>query len=285
MESVSMAGKVCVITGASSGIGRATARRLAEMGATVVLVCRNKDRGERALEEVKGRSGSESVELLLADFASFDSVRTLAEEFKATHDRLHVLVNNAGVVRLRHTQTADGLETTFQVNYLSHFLLTNLLLDLLKKSAPSRVVNVSSAAHFGGHIRLDNLGLERGYGVWKAYSQSKLAQVLFTHALARRLEGTGVTVNCLHPGAVATNMWGSPLGPLSFLGKASRLVLISTEKGAATPVYLASSPEVEGVTGKYFNRGHVRSSSDESNDEELEERLWTASAALAGLAA
>ncbi len=277
-----MAGKVCMVTGASSGIGRATARRLAEMGATVVLVCRNRDRGERALDEMK-RSGNDSVELLLADFASFNSVRTLAEEFKAGHDRLHVLVNNAGVVRLRRTLTADGFETTFQVNYLSHFLLTNLLLDVLKRSAPSRVVNTSSAAHFGGHIRLDDLGLERGYGVLRAYSQSKLAQVLFTRALARRLEGTGVTVNCLHPGAVATNMWGSPLGPFSFLGKASRLVLISTEKGAATPVYLATSPEVGEVTGKYFNRGHVRNSSAESNDDALSEKLWTTSAALVGL--
>ncbi len=283
MESLSMSKKICVVTGASSGIGKATAGRLAEMGATVVMVCRNGDRGERAMGEVRKRSGNDSIELLLADFASLSSVRALAEEFKARHDSLHVLVNNVGVVKLRRSVTTDGLETTFQVNYLSHFLLTNLLLDVLKKSAPSRVVNVSSAAHFSGHLHLDNPGLETGYGVMKAYSQSKLAQVLFTHALARRLAGTGVTVNCLHPGAVATNMWGSPLGHLSFLGKISRIFLLSTEKGAETPVYLASSPEVEGVSGKYFNRGHVRSSSEESNDVELAEKLWTTSAAMAGL--
>jgi len=278
-----MAGRVCMVTGANSGIGKETARKLAELGGDVVMVCRRRDKGERALTDIRERSRSDRVELLLADFASLDSVRSLAKGFGETHDSLHVLVNNAGLANVTRSVTADGFETTFQVDYLSHFLLTNLLLDLLKKSAPSRIVNVSSVAHYYGHINFDDLQMERGYAVMKAYSQAKLAQVLFTHELAMRLEGTGVTVNALHPGAVATNIWGASLGPLSFVGKATRLFLISPERGAETPVYLASSPEVEGVTGKYFDDTLERRSSAESYDQEVAQRLWKTSAALVGL--
>lgn len=279
----SMEGKTCVITGASSGIGKVSAEQLASMGARVVMVCRSQGRGERAKAEVEARSGRGSVELMLADLASLDSVRAFARKFEESHGSLHVLLNNAGVVRLRRSLTTDGFETTFQVNYLSPFLLTNLLLPLLKTSAPSRIVNVSSAVHYGGHIDLDDLQLERGYGVIRAYSQSKLALVLFTHELARRLEGTGVTANCLHPGAVATNIWGNALGPASFLGKVTKLFLRSPEKGAKTQVYLTSSPEIETVTGEYFEpKGKTRSST-ESYDQALAERLWDASAALVAL--
>lgn len=283
MATQSLAGKVCMVTGANSGIGRATAERLAGMGATVVMACRDRGKGERAVEEARKRSGNESVELMLVDLASFDSVRSLAHRFEEEHDALHVLVNNAGVARVRRSVTTDGNEYTFQVNYLSHFLLTNLLLDLLKKSAPSRVVNVSSTSHFGGRIDFDNLEMEEGYGVMKAYSRSKLAQVLFTYELARRLEGTEVTVNCLHPGAVATNIWSNYLGPASFLGKLSRLFLASPTKGAETPVYLASSPKVEGVSGKYFEKKTERRSSAASYEEAAAKRLWEASASLVGL--
>ena len=272
-----------MVTGASSGIGRATSVRLAEMGATVVMVCRNRKKGEDALRKVKEKSGRGSAELMLADLASLDSVRNLAKEYKEKHDSLHVLINNAGVARVRRSLTVDGFEATFQVNYLSHFLLTNLLLDVLKKSAPSRIVNISSVSHFGGHIDLDDLQMKKGYGVMKAYSRSKLAQVLFTYELARRLHGAGVTANCLHPGAVATNIWRNYLGPAAFLGGISRLFLKSPEKGAETSVFLASSLEVEGVTGKYFDQMRERRSSADSYDETLARRLWEESAALVGL--
>ena len=283
MAAHSLTGRVCMVTGANSGIGRATAEKLAELGATVVMVSRDRGRGEKALDEVKRKTGCGSVELMTADLASLDSVRNLAHEYEEKHGSLHVLVNNAGLARVRRSTTADGNEYTFQVNYLSHFLLTNLLLDLLKKSAPSRIVNVSSTSHFGGRIDFDDLGMERGYGVMKAYSRSKLAQVLFTHELARRLEGTGVSVNCLHPGAVATNIWSNYLGPLSFLGKLSRLFLASPEKGAETSVYLASSGDVEGVSGKYFYRMKEKTSSAASYDEASARRLWDVSASLVGL--
>ncbi len=272
-----------MITGANSGIGKETAEKLAELGATVVIVCRNRDRGKQAMGDIERRSRSDSVELLLADFRSLDSVRALAQGFAKKHDSLHVLINNAGVVRVRRSVTVDGFETTFQVDYLSHFLLTNLLLELMKKSAPSRIINVSSASHYGGRLNLDDLQMKRGYGVMKAYSQAKLAQVLFTYQLAWRLEGTGVTANCLHPGAVATNIWGSAMGPFAFLGKISKLFLASPEKGAEPSVYLASSPEVEHVSGRYFEQKRDEKSSAESCDWALGEKLWSESERLTDL--
>lgn len=280
-----LAGRVCMVTGANSGIGRATAEKLAELGAAVVMVSRDRRRGEKAMDAVKRKSGNGSVELMMADLASFDSVRNLVRDYERNHDSLHVLVNNAGAARVRRSTTADGNEYIFQVNYLSHFLLTNLLLDLLKKSAPSRIVNVSSTSHFGGHIDFADLGMKRGYGVMNAYSRSKLAQVLFTYELARRLEGTGVSANCLHPGAVATNIWGNYLGPVSFLGKLSRIFLASPEKGAETSVYLASSADIEGVSGKYFDRKREKASSAASYDKASANRLWDVSASLTGLTA
>jgi NAD(P)-dependent dehydrogenase (short-subunit alcohol dehydrogenase family) len=279
----SMEGKTCIITGASSGIGKASAEQLASIGAHVVMVSRNREKGERAKAEVEAKSGRR-VELMLADLASFGSVRAFAANYEETHDSLHVLLNNAGVAMLRRSLTVDGFERTFQVNYLSPFLLTNLLLSMLKRNAPSRVVNVTSVSHYGGHVNLDDLQMKKGYGVMHAYSQSKLAQVLFTHELAHRLEGTGVTTNCLHPGAVATNIWGNSLGPAAFLGKIARLFLLSPEKGAKTQVYLASSPEVEGVSGEYFEFQGKKESSAESYDQVLAERLWDASEKMVGLA-
>jgi len=278
-----LAQRVCIVTGASSGIGKETSKKLARLGATVVMVCRNQKRGERAMSEIKSASKNAEVELLLANFASLDSVRALAREFLEKHDSLHVLVNNAGGVYATRSVTADGFETTFQVDYLSHFLLTNLLLDVLEKSAPSRIINVSSTSHYGGHLNFDDLQMKKGYGVMKAYSQAKLAQVLFTYELSRRLEGTGVMVNALHPGAAATNIWKSPMGPFSFLGNVSRLFLISPERGAETPTYLASSPEVEGVTGKYYDHMREKQSSAESYDEPAARRLWNESEKMAGL--
>ena len=276
-------GKTCIITGASSGIGKASAEQLAAMGAHVVMVCRSQEKGERAKAEVEAKSGSKSVELMSADLASLASVRAFAEAYAKSHDSLHVLLNNAGVARPLRSLTIDGFETTFQVNYLSHFLLTNLLLPILKKDAPSRIVNVSSVAHYGGHLNFEDLQMEKGYGVMRAYSQSKLALVLFTHELARRLQGTGVTANCLHPGAVATNIWGDWLGPAAFLGKVTRLFMLSPEKGAKTQVYLSSSPDVEGVSGEYFEFHGKKESSAESYDRGLAERLWDDSVKMVGL--
>jgi len=278
-----MAGRICMVTGASSGIGKETSKKLVELGATVVMACRNQKRGEKAMSEIMAGSNDAEVELLLVDFTSLNSVRGLAKEFLEKHDSLHVLVNNAGRVTMKRSMTADGFETTFQVDYLSHFLLTNLLLGVLERSAPSRIINVSSASHYGGHLNFDDLQMGKGYGVMKAYSQAKLAQVLFTHELSRRLEGTGVTVNSLHPGAVATNMWKSPMGPLSFVGNISKLFLMSPEKGAETPVYLASSPEVEGVTGKYYDHRREKQSSPESYDQAAARKLWDASERMTGL--
>jgi NAD(P)-dependent dehydrogenase (short-subunit alcohol dehydrogenase family) len=278
-----MSGRICMVTGANSGIGKATAAGLAGLGATVVLVCRNRERGEKAMADIREKTGNSSLELLLSDFASLQSVRDLAKDYIGSHNSLHVLVNNAGVAQVTRSVTVDGFETTFGVDYLSQFLLTNLLLDVIKRSAPSRIVIVSSTSHYGGHLDMDDLQMERGYGVMKAYGRAKLAQVLFTYELARRLEGTGVTANCLHPGAVATNIWGRPLGPLSFLMKVNRLFLISPEKGAETPVYLASSSEVANVTGKYFDDRREKRSSSESYDVMLAQKLWDASAKLVGL--
>ncbi len=268
-----MAGKTCLITGANSGIGKETARGLAELGAHVIMACRNRDKGEKAQEEIILRSGNSSVDLLLADLCSLQEVTDLAQQVVERYERLHVLVNNAGMFSVGRRRTVDGFEKTFAVNYLAPFLLTNLLLDLLKKSAPSRIVNVSSVSHYTGHIDFDKLVA----GSWmNAYSNSKLALVLFTYELARRLNGTGVTANCLHPGTVATNIWRVP----TWL---TRLFMASTWKGAETPIFLASSPDIEAVTGNYFDRKSPKKSSEESYKKQIAERLWDMSAELVGL--
>lgn len=275
-----MKDKICVITGANAGIGKVSALRLAELGARIVMVCRDRQKGEMARDEIKRQSGNASVELLLCDLSSQKQIRRLAEEFKATHDRLDVLLNNAGLYLPKRTTTEDGFETTFAVNHLAYFLLTNLLLDLLKKSAPSRIVNVSSAAHFYGKMEFDNLQGERKYGGVAAYNNSKLANVLFTRELSRRLEGTNVTANCLHPGAVATSIFRNLPKPIEWLIKAFTM---SPERGAETSVYLASSPDVETVTGKYFDNKQEKYPSRLAQDDELARQLWQVSEEMTGL--
>jgi len=274
-----------LITGATSGIGKATAMGLANMGASVVMVGRDRGRGEAAMAEIKEKSGNASVDLMLADLSSQGQIRRLANEFKEAYPRLDVLINNAGIFLSKRVVTADGIEMTFAVNHLAYFLLTNLLLDVLERSAPSRVVNVSSGAQSNGTIDFDGLQGEKGYKGTKAYSQSKLANVLFTYELARRLEGTGVTANCVHPGAVRTNFGSGSSGLFGFMVRASRPLMISPEKGAETSIYLASSPEVEGVSGKYFIKKAEARSSDESYDETVARRLWEVSAELTNLPA
>jgi NAD(P)-dependent dehydrogenase (short-subunit alcohol dehydrogenase family) len=278
-----MQGKICLVTGSTSGIGRVTALELAKMGATVVLACRDKSKGETTRDDIKAQNSNASVDMLLADLSSQQSVRQLARDFTDRYSRLDVLVNNAGGVFLRRSTTVDGLERTFAVNYLAPFLLTNLLLDTLKASAPARVVTVSSGVHQGAIINFNDLQGEKGYRGLRAYGQSKLATILFTHELAKRLQGTNVTANCLHPGMVASN-FGQGNGPvLSLLIKLALRTGISPEKGAETSVYLASSPEVEGVTGKYFSNCKEVHSSKESYDDAAGQRLWEISAELTNL--
>ena len=277
-----MADRVFVVTGANSGIGKATASGLARLGGTVVLACRNATRGEAARQDIVRDSGNPRVSLGIVDLASEASVRSFGKEFQEKHSRLDVLINNAGVYTSHRDVTPDGLERQFEVNYLSGFLLTHLLLDLLKKSAPSRIVNVSSSAHMGGTIRFDDLQGERRYGGFRAYNQSKLAQILFTQELARRLEGTRVTVNACHPGVIRTNLG---MGGSSVVVRFVKMFLKSPEKGAETPIYLATSPEVEGISGKYFVRNQVLAPSARAQDPAVARRLFEVSMELAHLSA
>ncbi len=271
-------GKVTMVTGANAGMGKEIARALAKMGATVVMVSRDLGRGEAARAEVQAQSGNDAVELLLADLSSQQSIRHLVQEFMARHTQLHVLVNNVGVTLPRRSVTVDGLETVFATNHLAPFLLTNLLLPVLKASAPARVVSVSSSAHSMGKINFDDLQSERRYSEIRVYNQSKLASVLFTYELARRLAGTGVTANVLEPGFVKTNM-AVPF-PFSLFSP----MRVSAEQGAQTAIYLASSPDVEGVSGKYFSHKGVETKSSKlSYYESIARRLWQISAELTQL--
>jgi NAD(P)-dependent dehydrogenase (short-subunit alcohol dehydrogenase family) len=280
----SMQGKICMVTGANSGIGKATALALAQLGATVVMVCRDRARGEEAQSELTTKSGNNGVDLLLADLSSQQSIRQLVEHFQHHYPHLHVLINNAGAAFSGRRETVDGLEMMFAVNYLAPFLLTNLLLDVLTASAPARIVNVSSAAQASDSIHLDDLQEEQHFSARRAYRQSKLAIVLFTYELARRLQGTGVTANSLDPGFVATNIGqrGASL-PVRLLLKVIWSFGTSPEKGAQTSIYLASSPEVEGVTGHYFAKCMPRRSAAISYDESLQRHLWEQSATLVNL--
>ncbi len=281
-----MNGKVILITGATNGIGRVAARELAAMGATVVVVGRDAARAEATLHEIKQATGSSAVDSILADLSSMAEVRRLAEEFKSRYKRLDVLVNNAGAVFARRQETVDGYELTFALNHLAYFLLTNLLLDTLNTSAPARIVNVSSDAHTGGKMNFDDLHSQRSYGQmgFTPYSQSKLANVLFTYELARRLQGTGVTANVLHPGFVASGFGRNNKGIMDLIMRVVHRFAISSEEGAETIIYLASSPEVEGVSGKYYYQSKALKSSLASYDEVAARRLWAMSEQMVGLA-
>jgi retinol dehydrogenase-14 len=282
-ENGGMEGKVVLITGGTSGIGRAAATALAAMGAEVVVTGRSRERGESAVEEIRNTSGNEKVSLMLADLAVQAEVRGLAEEFRGRYDRLDVLVNNAGLIQSRRAETPDGLELTLAVNHLAPFLLTNLLLDLLKESAPSRIITVSSEARRGAEIDFDDLQSERRYRAFKVYGMTKLANILFTYELAGRLERTGVVANCLHPGAVNTNFGKNDRGVGTLLFRAFKPFMRSPDQGADTLIYLASSPEAGDMTGKYLTDRKVVSSSDEPHDEATRKRLWEVSEELTNL--
>jgi NAD(P)-dependent dehydrogenase (short-subunit alcohol dehydrogenase family) len=281
----SMTGKRVLITGANTGIGKWTAIGLAALGASVVLHARSAEKGRAAQDEVRRRTGRADVDLLLADFSSLAEVRRLAGEVLERYPRLDVLVNNAGLISGRRRESADGWELTFAVNHLAPFLLTNLLLDRIVASAPARIVNVASRAHLRAGIDFDDLDLRRGYQSMDAYSRSKLANVLFTRELARRLEGTGVTANCLHPGVVRSDFGSSgDLGGVMGLGWAvMQPFLLSPEQGADTSIHLAASPAVANITGEYFDRRRVARTSTRARDMDAAARLWRVSAERVGL--
>jgi NAD(P)-dependent dehydrogenase (short-subunit alcohol dehydrogenase family) len=276
-----LTGRICVVTGANRGIGRATAEGLAHLGASLILVCRRREDGEAVSREIAA-SGWPAPVVVGADLSSQASIRQAASEIQARYPRLHVLVNNAGVISRRREVTVDGLEMQFAVNHLGYFLLTNLLLSQLRAGAPSRIVNVSSGVHSHATLDFADLQSERGYEPKEVYSRTKLANILFTYELSRRLGAAGVTVNCLTPGVVATRMLGDYMGAPPGSGVDSTFGA-TPEEGAETSVYLAASPEVEGVTGKYFVGKRPAASSRESHDEAAARRLWEVSERLTGL--
>ena len=282
-ENGGMEGKVVLITGGTSGIGRAAATALAAMGAEVVVSGRSRERGESAVEEIRDTSGNEKVSLMLADLAVQAEVRGLAEEFRDRYDRLDVLVNNAGIIQSKRTQTPDGIELTLAVNHLAPFLLTNLLLDLLKESAPSRIVTVSSEARRGAQIDFDDLQSERRYRAFKVYGMTKLANILFTYELAERLERTGVVANCLHPGGVNTNFGNNNRSFGTLIFRAFKPFMRTPEQGADTVVYLAVSPEAGKMTGRYLTDRKVVSTFQDPHDEVMQKRLWEISEELTNL--
>lgn len=275
-----MRGKICMITGANAGIGKATALGLAKLRATVVMVCRDQGRGQAALEEIKRESDNAAVELMLADLSSQSAIRRLAAEYKRTHDRLHVLINNAGVIARQRALTEDGIELIFAVNHLACFLLTNLLLDSLKTSAPARIVNVTSSAESFGAINFADLMTAQNYTAMRAHAQAQLANVMFTYELARRLGGTGVTVNCLNPGAVRTKIAQDMGGWFGLMARIARPFAQTPEQGAETSLYLATSSEVEGISGKYFEKKKEKPTSQKSYDRVVTQRLWQVCAEL-----
>ena len=284
MNKPDMSGKTCLVTGANAGIGRATALGLARMGAAVVMVCRNRERGESALAEIAAGSGSQDLDLLIADLSSQGSIRKLAGTLTSRFPRIHVLVNNAGVITSGRRLTVDGIETQFAVNHLAPFLLTNLLLDTLKESAPARIVTVSSQVHSKSPLDLDDLRSDLDYTGSQVYRKTKLANILFTYELARRLDGSDVTATCLHPGVIATKLLDDYMGGSRDAGFGSgESIGDSPEQGAAVVLHVATSPEIKGVSGKYFYDNAVRETAPITYDEDHARRLWEISADLTGL--
>ncbi|HKT18249.1 MAG TPA: SDR family oxidoreductase [Stellaceae bacterium] len=279
-----MNGKTCIITGASDGIGLETARRLGALGARLVLVGHNRGKGEAALARLRAQLPGAAIEMRYADLALRSEVVRVASELLRAAPRVDVLVNNAGAFFARRMVTPDGLEQTFALNHMGYVVLTELLLERLAASAPARIVNVASEAHRKAALDFADLQCARSYSGWKAYQRSKLCNILFTRALAQRLAGTGVTANCLHPGFVATSFGDNNSGVVGFgIALAKRFSAISVAQGAETPVYVASAPALEGITGRYFDKCKERAPSAAAQDEAAAARLWQESRALAGL--
>ncbi|XP_071388307.1 retinol dehydrogenase 12-like [Centroberyx affinis] len=281
-------GKTVLITGANTGIGKETAVDLASRGARVILACRDMDRANKAAEDIRKRSGNGNVIVKKLDLASLQSVRQLAKDILASEERLDVLINNAGVMRCPKWQTEDGFEMQFGVNHLGHFLLTNCLLDLLKKSAPSRIVNVSSLAHERGQIYFDDIHQDKDYHPWKCYGQSKLANVLFTRELATRLQGTGVTTYSLHPGVIRTEL-GRHFWPTMPLWKRVvftplMLLIKSPKEGAQTTIHCAVEESLQNESGLYYSDCAPKTAAPQGLDDEAAKKLWDLSASMVGLA-
>lgn len=284
---VDMRGKVALVTGATSGIGRVTAQELARMGAAVVIVSRKPEKVQRIVDEIRQVSGNSKVDGIVADLALLAQVRHAAEAFRRRYDRLDVLVNNVGIGASQPAITEEGIERLFALNHLSYFLLTHLLLDVVRASAPARIVNVSSDAHRGLRLNFDDLQSERDWGQsgLRAYGRSKLANVLFTRELAQRLAGTGVTANAVHPGMVATDLWrnvGGMFGPV--IGAVAPLFMRTPEEGARGVVCVATSPEVDGMSGLYFSDCRPVKPSKAARDDAAARRLWDISLEMTGLA-
>lgn len=281
-----LTGKVCLVTGATAGIGKITASALAKMGAEVVIHGRDQAKADASAREIKKTTGNQKVHYILADYSDLDQVREMSGEFQKKYPRLDLLVNNAGAFFNRRIPTTYGVEMTFLVNHLAPFLLTNTLLDSLKSSGPARILTVSSEAHRQDQMNFQDLGFKKGYFGIKAYARSKLANILFTYELARRLEGTGVTVNALHPGHIATDIWKTNFG---ILGPALKWFMsqfsLTPEEGAENSIYLASSPEVTGISGKYFIKSEPAPSSPLSSDPAIARQLWEISEKMTGLKA
>jgi len=277
-------GKVCLITGATSGIGKVAATSLAAQGAEVIITGRNREKTDVTTRQIKSQTGNEAIHYLLADFSNLEQVRELASNFNERFSRLDILINNAGSFFNTRRETQYGVEMTFLVNHLAPFLLTNLLLEIIQASAPARIINVSSDAHSYGSMDFDDLCFRRGYVGMKAYARSKLANILFTYKSVRRLGKSNVAVNALHPGLVATDIWKTNF---SFIGPALKRVMglfaLTPEEGADNSIYLATSPEVAGVTGKYFVKREPVESSPLSYDEDVANRLWEISENLTSI--
>ncbi|MES2591314.1 MAG: SDR family oxidoreductase [Bacteroidota bacterium] len=280
-----MQNKNVLITGATAGIGLETAKVLAKKGANIYIVARNTDKAKSAVEEIKSQNKNSTVDYFIADLSSQKEVRRLAEEVNAKLQKLDVLINNAGGVFQQKQYSVDNIEMTFATNHLSYFLLTNLLLDLLKKSTPARIVNVASDSHYRGKMDINDLGLNANYGGLKAYEQSKLANVLFTLELAERLKDSGITVNVLHPGRVKTDIGLKNTGVLYKLAWNFFKVFssVSIEKGAETSIFLAHSENVKDVSGKYFSDCKPKMYSRYAETAGLKEKLWDSSEKLTGI--
>lgn len=276
---------VCLVTGASSGLGKATALELARQGAGVILVCRDAARGEATRQEISDLAGSQRIELMLADLSSQQDIRQLAQEVRAAHSRLDVLVNNVGAVFMTRRESVDGLEMSLALNHLASFLLTHLLLDTLKDSAPARIVNVTTRLFKRNAIHLDDLQFQaRPYSGFQAYRETKLANILFTFALARRLADSGVTANCVHPGIFKSNFGSQGMSaPMRILTALTRPLMPSAQRAARRVVYVATAPELAGVSGKYFGDRKEMAAPPQAYDHTAQERLWALSEALTGI--
>ncbi|MCY3574646.1 MAG: SDR family oxidoreductase [Chloroflexi bacterium] len=282
-----MNGKRVLITGATDGIGKQAALAIAGMGAAVTLVGRNQTKTRAVCEELQKQTGSEAIDWLLGDLSSMVEIRRVADEFRHRHNNLDVLLNNAGAIFSEYQQSADGFEMTFALNHLSYYLLTNLLLDMLRETAAAkgeaRIINVSSSAHRNGTMRLDNLREASSFSMMNSYGASKLMNVLFTYEMARRLEDTDITVNAVHPGVVRTRFGHDTSRIWSALVKLFQTFALSPEKGAQTLIYLATSPDAGGISGKYWNQKQQKRSSQSSYDREQQRALWQYSAEVTGV--